>query len=59
MCEWVLFRLAKQAWFVQETFFMKWMPKFHTLVMQVSKNTYLFVASWEIKYDTYIVNWRL
>jgi hypothetical protein len=32
------------------------MPKFHTLVMQVSKNTYLFLAGWEIKYATYIVN---
>jgi hypothetical protein len=35
------------------------MPKFYALVMQVSKNTYLFVASWEIKYATYIVNWML
>jgi hypothetical protein len=25
------------------------MPEFHTLEMQVSKTTYLFVASWEIK----------
>jgi hypothetical protein len=31
----------------------------HTLVMQVSKITYLFVVEHGIKYATYIVNWRL
>jgi hypothetical protein len=35
------------------------MPKCNALVMQVSKNTYLFVASCEIKYATYIADWRL
>jgi hypothetical protein len=35
------------------------MPEFHTLVMQVSKTTNLFVASWEIKYATYIALWRI
>jgi hypothetical protein len=35
------------------------MPEFHTLVMQVSNPTYLFVADWEIKYATYTVNWSI
>jgi hypothetical protein len=35
------------------------MPEFDTLLMQVSKTTYLFVADWEIKYANYIMNWRL
>jgi hypothetical protein len=35
------------------------MPEFHTLVMQVSKTTRLFVADWGIKYATYIVNWSI
>ncbi len=37
----------------------KKLPKFYALVMQVSNNTYLFVASCEIKYTTYIVCLRL
>jgi hypothetical protein len=28
----------------------------HILLMQVSKSTYLFPVSWEIKYAPYIVN---
>jgi hypothetical protein len=32
------------------------MPRPHTLVIQVSKSTYLFVVSCEIKYATYIAN---
>jgi hypothetical protein len=35
------------------------MPKFYALVMQVSKNTFLFGAKCEIKYTTYILDWRL
>jgi hypothetical protein len=35
------------------------MPRIHTLVMQVSKITRLFVADLGIKYATYIVSWRL
>ena len=35
------------------------MPNFYTFVMQVSKTTYLFMASWEIKYATYIALWRI
>ncbi len=31
------------------------MPEFQTLVMQVSKTTYLFVASWKITYATYVL----
>jgi hypothetical protein len=33
------------------------MPKFYALVLQVSKNTYLIVASFEIKYATYTVQY--
>ncbi len=30
-----------------------------TLVMQVSKITYLFMADFGVEYATYLVNWRL
>jgi hypothetical protein len=35
------------------------MPGTHTLMMQVSKIIYLFVADLGLEYATYIVNWRL
>ncbi len=35
------------------------LPKYYALVMQVSKNTYLFLVSCEIKDATYIVGRRL
>ncbi len=31
----------------------------HTLVMQVSKITHLFVADFGVEYATHIVNWKL
>ena len=35
------------------------MAKDHALMMQASKNIYLYMVSCKIKYTTYIVSWRL
>jgi hypothetical protein len=35
------------------------MAKDHALIMQASKNTYLFVESCNIKYAIYRVGWRV
>jgi hypothetical protein len=42
--------------FLQETYLTKQMQRPHILLLQVSKSTYLFPVSWEIKYAPYLEN---